>query len=342
MVDLLALPFDLYQRYTVVTQTADLIRDGLGRSQLNLLDVGGFYRTRWGEDILPLAHFLPDDSVVAADMVSGTLPGYVMSSGEFLPFADESFDMVASCDTLEHVPAEKRWAFVDELLRVARYCAVIVAPFASAPTIQAERILGEYLTSQNLSHEQLEEHTKRGLPDGDKLRSRLAERNLSFVDFADGYLHHWLTMMLVKHTPGFTLDLHLDLDRYYNKHFSADDRREPGYRHVFVVAKPGLGDLLSDNADHFATRSGPPAVPGFGFVGDLLRFLRQAQPNAPVETLDGVRDQLAAVQSRMATLEAENKSLRQIIAGYEQGRFIRLMRWLHLQRKRLRRTFSPH
>ena len=340
MIDLLALPFDLYQRYTVVSQTADLLRVSLGHSLLRVLDVGGFYRTRWGESILPLSHFSPNDWVVAADMVSGTLPGYVVSSGEFLPFADGSFDLVVSCDTLEHVPAERRWAFVEELLRVARHCTVIVAPLSSVPTVQAERILGEYLASHGLGHEQLQEHVQLGLPDGDGLRSKLAERNLAFVDFADGYLHHWLAMMLVKHTPGFSLDFHLDLDRYYNRHFSPYDRREPSYRHVFVVTQPGSGDLLPAIADNFCTPSGPPASSEFSFLADLLQVLSMAQPSAPVKALEATDDQLAALQSRVTALEDERRSLQQIIAGYEQGRFMRFMRWLHLQRSGVRRSFS--
>jgi hypothetical protein len=340
MIDLLALPFDLYQRYTVIAQTADLIRDGLGRTELRVLDVGGFYRTRWGEHILPLSHFLPDDCVVAADMVSGTLPGYVRSSGEFLPFAGGSFDLVASCDTLEHVPAKRRWAFFEQLLRVARHYAVIVAPFASVSTVQAERILGEYMRSQGLSHEQLQEHAAQGLPDGDELRTHLRERSLAFVDFGDGHLHRWLAMMLVKHTPGFSLDFHLDLDRYYNRHFSPNDRREPCYRHVFVVAQTGGGELLPAIADNFATPTGPPAEADLSYVADLIHVLRQAQPNAPVEALAAARDQAADLESKVAALETENSVLRQTIAGYEQGRFIRLMRWLHLQRDRMRRPSS--
>ena len=60
-VDLLALPFDQYQRYTTIAQIADLLRADLNQSALRVLDVGGFYRTRCEQEILPLVHFLPQD-----------------------------------------------------------------------------------------------------------------------------------------------------------------------------------------------------------------------------------------------------------------------------------------
>jgi hypothetical protein len=46
--------------------------------------------------------------------------------------------------------------------------------------------------------------------------------------------------------------------------------------------------------------------------------------------------ELEDVRSQLAVLESENAHLRQTVAGYERGRFVRLMRWLHFQRERLR------
>lgn len=329
-IDRLALPFDQYQRYTAAAQVADLLRRHLGRAALDVLDVGGLYRTRWGQTVLPLVHFLPSDRVVAADLVAADLvgqplPNYLVASGEALPFG-RRFDLVVTCDTLEHVPPPARPGFVDELLRVTRHALVLIAPFG-AEAARAERLLAGYMGTHGIHHVQLQEHAAHGLPDAEVLRAHLAQRGLASVDLPDGYLHHWLAMMLVKHTPGYSLDFHLDLDRYYNRHFSPGDRREPAYRRAFVVARPGAEALLPAVARAWSAaapapnRPDPSSSSGQSLVPELLRFLN--------------RDQADDLSPRLAALEAENARLRQVIDGYERGRFIRLMHWLHRQRTRL-------
>jgi SAM-dependent methyltransferase len=332
--DPLALPFDQYQRYTAVAQIADQVRTRLGQSHLRVLDVGGFYRTRLGQSILPLVHFLPQDQVLAVDLIAKPLPNYALASGRSLPFGNQAFDLVVSCDTLEHVLPADRPAFVDELLRVACHYLVLIAPFDSELTRQAERTLSEYMIAQGIHHEQLQEHLDHGLPTVADLGSIFAKHGLAATDFADGYLPNWLAMMLIKHTPGESLDFHLNLDRYYNRHFSPSDRREPAYRHVFVVAKPGDEALLPNIADVAQLTDPVHASPDLGFAVDLIDLLDQSQPTALTKTLRQTQIQLADARSRLAALESENARLRQLVAGYERGRFIRFMRWLHNQRLR--------
>lgn len=317
--DVLAMPFDQYQRYSAIAQIADAIRPGLQRSPLTVLDVGGFFHTRLGQSILPLAHFLPHDWVAAVDLAIERLGNYAVASGLALPFSDAAFDLTITCDTLEHVTPERRADFVLEILRVARCFAVIVAPFDSEGNQRAEQMLYSYMTSQGGFNPQLEEHLRNGLPSLKDLRELLSKHELAFFEFADGYLPHWLAMMLVKHTPGLTLDLQLDLDRWYNKHLSPHDRRAPAYRRVFVIAKPGGEELLPVAAN--ATAASPPnAFPDPVFEADLGRVLEHAR---------------AARPSRLAALEAENARLHQLVDGYERGRFIQLMRKLHGWRRRL-------
>ena len=322
-VDLLALPFDQYQRYTAIAQIADLVRADLNRPTLRVLDVGGFYRTRGGQKILPLRHFLPHDWTLAADLVPDPLPHYILASGFALPFGDRAFDLVISCDTLEHIHPASRSRFVDELLRVAGHCMVLIAPFENGYTRQAEHILDQYMASQGIRHQQLLEHLAHDLPEGDAFASEVAERGLESVDFADGYLPHWLTMMLIKHTPGQSLDFHLDLDRYYNRYYTPGDRREPAYRRVFVVAKPGGEALLSAVASNLQNTGSSPVTQDLSFAPDLIDLLYQIQAEA------------ASAGSQLAAMESENARLRQLVADYERGHFIQAMRWLHAQRNRL-------
>jgi SAM-dependent methyltransferase len=321
---LLELPFDQYQRYTAVTQVAEQIRDHLGRARLCVLDVGGYFRMGRGPSILPLVHFLPQDQVFVIDVVDASMPNYSRASGLSLPFGDRAFDLVVSCDTLEHIGPGNRLAFLSELLRVADRYVMLAAPFDSELNRQAERILYQYITSQGRQQDQLEEHLKHGLPCIDTLRAYLAERGLASVDFADGYVHNWLVMMLLKHSPGHSRDFHRQLDRYYNLYFSPGDRREPAYRHVFVIAQAGGEALLADIGESFRTTTSPPTSPALGFAEDLIELLKLSQPEVP-----------AGLDAK--ALERENARLRRLVERYEQGHFIRLMRWLKIQRSRLRK-----
>ena len=132
-------------------------------------------------------------------------------------------------------------------------------------------------------------------------------------------------MMLIKHTPGQSLDFHLDLDRYYNRYYTPGDRREPAYRRVFVVAKSGGEALLSAVASNLQNTDSSPVTQDLSFAPDLIDLLLQMQAEA------------AGVGSRLAALESENARLRQLVADYDRGRFIQAMRWFHNQRQRLTR-----
>ena len=317
--ELLALPFDQFQRYTAVAQVADALRASLDKPKLRVLDVGGFAMTPIGDAMLPLAHFLSSDLAIVTDLVEATLPNYVRSSGARLPFASGAFDLVITCDTLEHVAPLDRPAFIDELVRVASQCVLLMAPFYAENTRRAEYVVREYLATSGRTHRQLEEHFEQGLPAQADLRQLLAERGLTAFEFADGYLPNWLAMIMIHLTPGTSLDLLAALDRFYNRHFSPDDRREPAYRRVFVIAKQGREELLTTIAQTLDSPQ-PANFPRPEFTDDLTALLKQAQ-----------RDRLA----RLDSLEAENARLRGVIEGYEQGRFIRFARWLHELRNRL-------
>ncbi len=333
-IDISALSFDQYQRYTTVAQIADLVKIHLHRSSLQVLDVGGFFRTVQGNGILPLSHFLPQDRIVAVDLVPESLPHYILSVGQALPFRDRDFDVVVSCDTLEHVPQDDRLKFVDELLRVARHYLVLTAPFDNEATRLAELIVREYITARGLEHPQFREHERLGLPDADVVRASLHDHGLAFVDFADGYLHHWLLMMLIKHTPGQSLDFYLGLDRYYNRYLSPTDRREPAYRRVFVIAQPGNSELLPVIADRFGPVDSEH-LSSFDFATTLFHVLGQAQTFLASNTQRSMENELERLSSELAAARAENHNLRQLVTAYEQGRFMRFMRQAARWRNRL-------
>ncbi|HTL52636.1 MAG TPA: class I SAM-dependent methyltransferase [Planctomycetota bacterium] len=90
-----------------------------------------------------------------------------------LPFADASFDAVVAIDVLEHIPAERRAAFIAEAARVAKATLVIAGPVDSAAARGAEAALAAALNAAQSEsatgaaagvHEFLDEHRRFGLP----------------------------------------------------------------------------------------------------------------------------------------------------------------------------------
>ena len=318
--ELLALPVDIYQRHLAAAQIAERIRAHLKTDRLRVLDVGGLGRTPQGGAILPLAHFLPEDDVLAIDLQAELVPDYAVATGSHIPFSSNAFDLVTSCDTIEHVSPARQEGFVDELLRVSAHFVVLIAPFDGELNRSVELTLHDCLGSLGIHSPHLKEHLNHGLPAFEGLKALLAEKQLAAVDFPDGYLPHWLTMMLINHTQDQSMTFVRDLNRYYNRHFSPDDRRDPAYRRVVVIAQPGDEVLLPSITDLFSPVPSASGGAGTAFASDL------------VELLDSFRSTVIETQAQLAS---ENARLRQQLDGYERGRFIRLMRRVHELRKKV-------
>jgi hypothetical protein len=82
-----------------------------------------------------------------------------------LPFDDDSYDVVTSCDVLEHMAEEFRPQFMANLLRVARHRVVMCCPWGSPEKDASELRLAEMLERELDVHlEFLDEHIEFGLP----------------------------------------------------------------------------------------------------------------------------------------------------------------------------------
>ncbi len=172
----LLLPYDLYERHAVVSR---LLRQASTGQQAAILDVGGRAEL--------LARFVPYRVVSVNVDGSGNLAG----SGLALPFADSSFSVVVSIDTLEHLPRAKRLPFLRECLRVARRHILVAAPLGSPGHSQHEKQLGQlYRSVHGQPHAYLEEHIQCGLPsvaDLDQLAAKLPLANQQRL-FAGDYV----------------------------------------------------------------------------------------------------------------------------------------------------------
>jgi hypothetical protein len=128
----------------------------------SVLDVGG----RGGE----MARLLPKARVISANVEP---PADVLLSGEGkLPFADDSFEMVTSCDVLEHIPPEERASHLAELVRVAERRVVVCCPLGTPHHVAAEHELERWLREEiGINLEFLDEHLRYGIPDESEVRT---------------------------------------------------------------------------------------------------------------------------------------------------------------------------
>lgn len=82
-----------------------------------------------------LSNYLPNDELTFLDI---ELPEEVLEDKRFvvgdatnLQYEDDAFDFVIALDVIEHIPPEKRQAFITNINRVAKQGVVLSAPFTS-------------------------------------------------------------------------------------------------------------------------------------------------------------------------------------------------------------------
>ncbi len=243
----LSLPFDQYQRYRMIVDVLDRLRI---HSDLLILDVGGSPGT--------LQRFLQGDRVIVADP-EANCDHSVCASGLALPFADASFDVVVSIDTIEHIPNVDRQSFLSELSRVSRNWLVLGAPFDDPAVVQAEEVLDWLIEgTYNERYYFLEEHRRFGLPKLEETLACLREGGFDTIVLSNGYLYRWLLGLSFFFLIHWRLPHLKSLDSFnafYNSYFYRSDNREPSYRRIIVGAKDGaisslnFEDLVAEPAD---------------------------------------------------------------------------------------------
>jgi SAM-dependent methyltransferase len=228
--DKFELSFDQYQRYKMVEELVGLIREG---RRLRILDVGGHPGF--------ISIVLPEDDTFVLDTLPPEGLNYTQGDGARLPFMSNSFDLVVSIDTLEHIPPDRRPGFLEEQLRASRDYVLLAAPFEDENVSLAEQIVNEFFIKK-IGHpnESLEEHFANGLPGLSETLSFLDENGVQHLEVPNGYLYNWLIMMMALPAAQSLPDseeLVAMINRFYNQNLYVSDNRKPCYRTVILASK---------------------------------------------------------------------------------------------------------
>ncbi|MCK4452448.1 MAG: methyltransferase domain-containing protein, partial [Anaerolineae bacterium] len=168
-------------------------------------------------------------------------PNYVQGDGARLPFENDSFDLVVSVDTLEHIPHDRKLGFLEEQLRASRDYVLLAAPFEDENISLAEQIVNEFFIKK-IGHpnDSLEEHFANGLPRLGETLSFFDQHGVQHLEIPNGYLYNWLVMMMALPAAQALPDseeLVAMINRFYNQNLYTSDNRPPCYRMVILASK---------------------------------------------------------------------------------------------------------
>lgn len=255
------LNFDRYQRYKICSDLINAIK--ACKEAFSILEVGS-------GGLQELALFLPEDKITFFDRSFppnlAKRPEFVTGNAINLPFAAGSFDLVVSIDVYEHIPAQDRPVYLEELLRCARRQILLAAPFANGLVLVYEKLCyAYYKTLHSQEHPWLQEHLENGLPDLPATIEFFTQRNWMVEVIPNGFLPHWLIMQV----PYFLLlknpslkDLFVQLNAFYNQFCYPADNREPAYRKILIICKDhrDLGPVLEAKRQILSACSREPAI----------------------------------------------------------------------------------
>ena len=86
-----------------------------------------------------------------------------------MPFKKNSYDVVISVDTLEHIKKEDREEAIFEIVKIAKRMAVIVVPVGALSEEQDMRLANRWSQIFKNRNQFLEEHVENGLPKTDEI-----------------------------------------------------------------------------------------------------------------------------------------------------------------------------
>jgi ubiquinone/menaquinone biosynthesis C-methylase UbiE len=228
-----SLPPDLYSRNFLISRGIEEYKKKSGLKSVRVLDIGG----RNGQ----MDKFLDSqDELLLLDIRKGGEKNLIIGDAtDMAGFKDGSFDVVISGDVYEHIPKEKRVAFINESMRVAKGLVIHAAPFAVGDTAEYEKLANDYFKKlHGIDHEWLKEHIDNGLPKSDDLEELIKRKGYEYRIIKSNNLDSWILMQYaIAYAYHFSLDP-TEIYEFYNKNMlTIEDESKPFYRQVFFISK---------------------------------------------------------------------------------------------------------
>ncbi|MBY0527778.1 MAG: glycosyltransferase [Gemmataceae bacterium] len=192
--DVDTLDLDLFLRYSVVARLLNRMIP-VASAPARVLEVGCH-----GHNVL---RRLLDPALVQVDRCDieryGDDPDFfVIPTEPPWPIPGQAYDAVVALEVLEHLPRERRRAFLAECLRVARHGAIFTCPNGVPEVIQAETIAATaYELRHGLPHPFLSEHKQHGLPTEQEICAHLRAFEVPHAVRDNAPVDGWLATLLV-------------------------------------------------------------------------------------------------------------------------------------------------
>jgi len=311
--ELVALPFDQYQRYRLVAEVLDRLRRP--GEKFEVLDVGG-------HPGLARA-FFDQDLVIVSDLLSSGNDFEIMADSITLPFPDQSFNLVIAVDLLEHILPSERNQVLRELARVSSELVFISAPFDFSLSKEAERMVFDFIKEWlGYEHKYLKQHLEIPAPKLFETEAEMIKLGFDTVIFPNGELSRWLLLMLVYYYfEGFprAIELRKKLSEFYNQHYFFQDLTEPAYRHLIVGSKNRIREM-PNALDELSAKKKSEPTPDFELLRSTLEIFRSGENRRLLDKIQELKaelkdkeEQIQHLRNYIAELEDFNKKVRESI-----------------------------
>jgi len=247
---------DGFTRFFFLTDFLKQLYEGTNK-KVRILDIGG--GSEYFEQKLKASGL--DYELTIIDILerpTAVKATYVKGDATNMNFKDDSFDAVVSTDVMEHIPPERKQAFLDEALRVAKDVCIIGAPFMTPGVDAAERAVNNFNKKLfGVGQDWLEEHLELGKPTVGLFEKTLKEKNIPYFHLGTQNLTTWLLnthINLIDAKLGLDDTQHVKINKFYNDNaLSMNEFEGMTYRQFFVMFTNPLYEKKFD-ATRYATR----------------------------------------------------------------------------------------
>jgi O-antigen biosynthesis protein len=262
--------FDQYSRYSAVAK----VLHAVSFENTSILDIGS------GPYCL-LGNFLSSNQITyldpllkdAEDSGAHTIPLSIFDDS--LPLSELKRDIVVNIDTYEHIPADKRFKFVDKCISLAHSAMLFAFPCGDTPeaTEVDASVHESYKHVYGKEYSWLKEHDEYGLPSTKELREYLETKGWFVQTRRQGnpsWLKELLPKVILLHEFPEMLPFILRISDIYNKTLASFDWSEHGYRTILYASKDGT--RIPDEVGISQTKISDNVWKSFmdGFYSELL------------------------------------------------------------------------